>query len=115
IKSGSQQRSIGLGLVMYAEDNGGYYAGFDSSGQAISNYKGTGSLGIFVEYRYQMLLEGRYTVAEALIAPPDQDRTAWREDSGVNVTLRNYSYALQLTPYFTAQGGINHKHGMNQE
>ncbi len=78
-------RSIEMGMLTFAQNNGGWYPGRDSHGAITS---------AMVEKRYRMLLEGRHVMAETLISPADPvPRSTW---SGGDVHRSQYSFALPV-------------------
>lgn len=89
MQNSSQLRGIHQGLVTYANSNKNWFAGIDSSGS---------DEGVWVEQRYQLLLEGEYFTPEYALSPYESDPTiyAW-PGSGV-VIQHNYSFAMLQLP-----------------
>lgn len=81
----SQLRGIHQSLVMYADNNGGYFAGLDASGA---------DAGLSVEHRFQVLLEANYFTGEYAVSPIEA-KPPWIIGA---VTTANYSYAMLQIP-----------------
>jgi hypothetical protein len=74
-------RGIHSALVLYSQDNNGYYPGLDSQGQIVN---------ISVEYRFLKLLDANFFTGEYLISPQDK-KIEWKRGP---LMTANYSYAL---------------------
>ncbi len=88
MKSSTQLRGIGQGMVVFAQGNNLWYPGLDAHGNGDPT----------VEDRFQILLDANYFTGEYAINPNDLGKrmTPWRTGP---VTNRNYSYAmLQVNP-----------------
>lgn len=96
LQSATQLRGIHQGMVILGTDNKEFYAGLDSRGQDINSAKlGNSGEGVTVEGRFWHILDGEYVTKDILISPGEVDQ---REDytPGDPITLRHYSYAMQL-------------------
>ena len=103
MQNSTQLRGIHQGLVTFANSNKNYFAGLDSSGEALTpTAAGTtgGAAGFLegdtVEARYWILLDGDFFTPDYAISPSETEgHTAIDTDlNSSNVAATDYSYAL---------------------
>ncbi len=81
MQNSTQVRGIHSGLVLFAQGNGTYYPGINTSGTVTD---GT------VHFRFQELLDDNYFTGEYIISP-SETKTEWTTGS---VSSANYSYSM---------------------
>lgn len=104
MQNNTQVRGIHQSMVMYAQGNGSNFPGLTAAGlSAEAGDSGTPNqdVGVTVERRFGILLDGNYFTGDYAISP-SETKEAWTTDE---VDTHNYSYAmLQISD--TAADGV---------
>ena len=79
--SNTQLRGVHQTMVVYAQNNGNWYPGFDRAGNMVD---------ASVEYRYKVLLDANLITGDYLLSPTET-KTEWTTGP---VTRDNYSFAM---------------------
>jgi len=103
MQNGTQVRGQQQSMVTYAQDNQGFYPGFNSDGTELNpgdpdvdSAAGAGqAVGRTSWGRYEVLvlLDGDYVTPEFLISPAETDGNVVADTDGGAVVLTNFSYA----------------------
>lgn len=95
LTNNTQVRGIHQSMVMFAQDNGGYFPGLSADGELLEagTIEGAAEDGAYPGARYVILLSANYFYGDYAISLAESGKTEWTT-TGTSITTDHFSFAL---------------------